>query len=411
MTVTKTTTSEPANGLVYVLGEEIAYTITVTNDGNLTITNITVNDTKTGDSWTIPSLAPGAAQTFNTTYTVAEADILTGRVLNVATATGTSPDPDEPSVPVIPGTKEDPTETKNSHLTLEKVTTSTPANGSYYTLGEAISYSITVTNDGNMTISDITVNDELTGDSWTVESLAPGANAVFTAIHVVTGADVVAGTVKNTASVAGVDPEDDPVENKGESEDPTNTTISLTVQKVWNDAGREARPATLNMILTGGTVARYATLSAANGWTATLNNLPMYGADGAAIAYTWTEPAITGYTQTNSVTTGSTTVITNTRNAVAGVVEYPLIVHYRYLDGTQAAPDVRLTYQAGEAYDVISPVIAGYRPTEARVTGTMPRNRLELTVVYMPADTTIIEDYETALGLGQVFVNVGECVE
>jgi uncharacterized repeat protein (TIGR01451 family) len=42
------------------------------------------------------------------------------------------------------------------------VTTSTPANGAGYILGEEITYKITVTNDGNLTITDITLTDELT---------------------------------------------------------------------------------------------------------------------------------------------------------------------------------------------------------------------------------------------------------
>ena len=57
---------------------------------------------------------------------VTEADILAGSVKNVATATGTSPDPENPEVPVTPGEEEDETEDKNGHLTINKVTTSTP---------------------------------------------------------------------------------------------------------------------------------------------------------------------------------------------------------------------------------------------------------------------------------------------
>ena len=104
------TTSTPANGSAYALDEEITYEITVTNDGNLTITDIEVTDDLTGDSWTIASLAPGESETFTTSYTVTEADVLAGEVLNVATATGTSPDPDEPDVPVDPGEDPEPTE-------------------------------------------------------------------------------------------------------------------------------------------------------------------------------------------------------------------------------------------------------------------------------------------------------------
>ena len=105
--------------------------------------------------------------------------------MNVATGTGTSPDPDKPDVPVDPGEDPEPTEDPNGHLTIEKETTSTPANGSKYALGETITYKITVTNDGNLTITDITVTDELTGDEWTIASLKPGESKEFETSYVV----------------------------------------------------------------------------------------------------------------------------------------------------------------------------------------------------------------------------------
>ena len=172
-----TTSTAKAEDGKYALGEEITYEITVTNDGNLTITDIEVEDELTGETWTIASLAPGAEGVFTTSYTVTEADILAGEVVNVATGKGTSPDPDQPDVPVVPGEDPEPTEDKKGHITIEKETTSTAAaEDGKYALGEEITYKITVTNDGNLTITDITVTDELTGDEWTIESLAPNAS-------------------------------------------------------------------------------------------------------------------------------------------------------------------------------------------------------------------------------------------
>ena len=150
---------------------------------------------------------------------VTEADILAGELLNVATATGTSPDPENPDPEVIPGEEETETEEKNGHLTIEKTTTSTPANGETYALGETIEYKITATNDGNLTITDITVTDDLTGDAWTIESLKPGESKVFTTTYTVTEADAEKGEVTNTANATGTspDPEDgDPDVTPGE---------------------------------------------------------------------------------------------------------------------------------------------------------------------------------------------------
>ena len=233
--INKETTSTPANGESYALGETITYEITVVNDGNLTLTDITVTDDLTGDEWTIPSLEPGAEQTFNAEYVVTEADILAGSVENVATATGTSPDPENPEVPVTPGEEEDPTEEPNGHLMINKETTSTPANGESYALGETITYEITVVNDGNLTLTDITVTDDLTGDEWTIPSLEPGAEQTFNAEYVVTEADILAGSVENVATATGTspDPDDpDPGVDPGEEDTPTeNKNGHLTIEK------------------------------------------------------------------------------------------------------------------------------------------------------------------------------------
>ena len=235
LTIEKVTTSEPANGETYALGETITYKITATNDGNLTITEITVTDELTEDEWKIESLAPGASEEFETSYTVTEADILAGEVLNVATAKGKSPDPDDPDVPVDPGKDPEPTEDKKGHLTIEKVTTSEPANGKTYALGETITYKITATNDGNLTITEITVTDELTEDEWKIESLAPGASEEFETSYTVTEADILAGEVLNVATAKGKSPDPDnpetPVTPGEDPEEVDDLDTTLSVNK------------------------------------------------------------------------------------------------------------------------------------------------------------------------------------
>ena len=243
LSITKTTTSSPANGKSYALDETITYQITVKNDGNLTIKDIEVADELTGNTgnkaWKIKELAPGAEETFTASYTVTEKDILAGSVVNEATAKGTSPDPEKPDVPVDPGKKEDPTDPANGHLTVEKTTTSSPANGESYALDETITYQITVKNDGNLTIKDIEVTDELTGNTgnkaWKIEELAPGAEETFTASYTVTEKDILAGSVVNEATAKGKSPDpenpDVPVD-PGKKEDPTDPANGhLTVEK------------------------------------------------------------------------------------------------------------------------------------------------------------------------------------
>ena len=217
----------------YAAGDIITYTIRVVNNGEQQLANIQVSDPLTGLNETIPSLRAGEEKIFTTTYTVTEQDVLAGKIVNVATVKGT----DENGKTVEnETTKELVTEQKNSHLTVTKTTTSTPADGKAYSVGEKITYIITVTNDGNVTVTGVQVTDELTGNvgdlAWNVDSLAPGESREFTAEYTVTKEDAQAGKVHNVAAAQGNsnDPEkpDVPV-TPGETEDPVNPEVTPTV--------------------------------------------------------------------------------------------------------------------------------------------------------------------------------------
>ena len=220
MTITKTTVGAE-EGHIYKLGEVINYKITATNDGNLTLTNVKVEDALTGNvgenAFTIDTLAPDEAQTFDVRYVVTENDVLEGKVINNATGTATDPtDPDEPKTPVTPGEKEDPIETPNPSLAVVKTSDKTGV----VKLGETITYTITVTNNGNVTINDIEVTDELTGNTgdnaFTIDRLAVGETKQFTATYTVTEDDILEGTIVNRATATGKDPRNEEVTGEGE---------------------------------------------------------------------------------------------------------------------------------------------------------------------------------------------------
>jgi len=218
--------SSLAEGEKAALGQVITYKITVTNTGNLTAKNVEVADALTGESWTIDELAPEGEESFETSYTVTEEDILAGYVLNTATAKGTSSD-DEP----IEGGGEsnDPTEDKNRTLTVVKDSDKTEG----VLAGEVVTYTITVTNSGNLTASDITVTDDLTNASWTITELAPGASETFETTYTVTADDVLNGVVLNTVTAKGTSSDDEPTEGgEGEKEiHPVDEDRKLTVTK------------------------------------------------------------------------------------------------------------------------------------------------------------------------------------
>ena len=229
ITVTKKTTSTPENGSTYALGETITYEITAKNDGNLTLTGVTVIDELTGLNETIEgNFEPGAEKTFTTSHVVTTDDIQNVKVINVATATGTSPDPDKPTPDVTPGEKEDPVDKPNPSLAVVKTS---DAEGQV-TLGQKITYTITVTNNGNTVIDNINLTDDKTGERWSdVGTLQPGEQAVRTTEYTVTEADIIAGQIVNHATATGKDPSGNNVTGKGDKTvetEPSKPHITVT---------------------------------------------------------------------------------------------------------------------------------------------------------------------------------------
>ena len=262
--------------------------------------------------------------------------------------------------------------------------------------GKAVrTVSLTAGNGWTAVITDLPQYDHGTPINYTwTEAAVTGYK--MTDNRTVTGADgVIATTITNTHEP---------------------TTIDLTVRKIWVDDNADARPATLNMVLTGSNrYIRAATLSEANDWTATVTGLPVSDQNGKEITYLWTEPDIEGYQQTSVVTTGNETVFTNTREVPPVPPEgstYTLTISYRYPDGSNAGPTYTGTCHEGDTYDVASPVIQGYTPNKVRITGTMQGWNVEYIVIYIPdGETIIIDDTDTLPGLGQVLINVGDCLE
>ena len=128
---------------------------------------------------TIDELGVGASESFTTTYTVTEEDILKGHVRNVATAEGDKvPDPknpDDPKKPAGEDEQDDPTDEPDASLTVVKSLTNRPNKG-YFTLGETAEFDVVVTNTGNVTLKNIRLTEMLdgaefvTGEGYTVKN-------------------------------------------------------------------------------------------------------------------------------------------------------------------------------------------------------------------------------------------------
>lgn len=115
---------------------------------------------------------------------------------------------------------------------------------------------------------------------------------------------------QNLLGVTWFNPYDDAHKVEIEMIDEYSTEVtSATVLKVWDDSENQdgIRPDSIEVTLSNGTTV---TLSESNGWTATIDDLPMYER-GEEILYTWTEGNYDGYELTGNETTGYVTTLTN----------------------------------------------------------------------------------------------------
>ena len=231
-----------ANVTTVGVDQVITYTYVITNTGNITINNVTVNDVHSGfgspapnpdngvitsnasglstdsllDS-SIDTLAPGDTATFKASYTVIQADIDANLpITNVATATG---EPIIGNLASVAGNESVETEAPSPSMSITKTADVT----SDVRPGDIITYTYVVTNTGNVTIDDITITDEhsgtgiapvpgnevltntsgLSSDSsvnGSVDVLSPGDFATFTATYEVTQEDV--AKVKDITNIA-----------------------------------------------------------------------------------------------------------------------------------------------------------------------------------------------------------------
>ncbi len=207
-------------------GVSITYTYTITNSGNVTIDGpFTVVDDKTtvDCSGAALVLAPGGSTTCTSTYVTSQADVDAGFVTNIAAVTGTDPNGDPVTSPTATETVE---AVQSPALTLAKA--GLPV--SFAAAGVSITYTYTITNSGNVTISGpfTVADDKTTVDcSGAAALVLPGGSTTCTSTYVTSQADVDAGFVTNIAAVTGTDPNGDPV---------TSPTATETVEAVQSPA-------------------------------------------------------------------------------------------------------------------------------------------------------------------------------
>uniref|UniRef100_UPI0030EC2CFD DUF7507 domain-containing protein n=1 Tax=Ascidiimonas aurantiaca TaxID=1685432 RepID=UPI0030EC2CFD len=264
ITITKVDTLNDGGDGRADAGDTITYVFTVTNTGNVPLTDVTVSDPSVNiTGGPITSLAVGAVDntTFSGTYTITQADIDTGSFSNTATVTGNDPssnqinslsdDPDDTTDvdSDADGNPDDPTVTILPQIgTVALTKEASPRN--FREAGDLITYTLTVTNTGNVTLNNVVVTDPGVNitSGLPINTLSPGASSIVVAEYVITATDVNNGQFTNAAqvsanSVVGVvnddsddpnDPTDIDPDSDGNPDDPTIVLLDVDGDGVPN---------------------------------------------------------------------------------------------------------------------------------------------------------------------------------
>jgi len=203
-------------------GQAVTYFFVVSNIGNVTLTNVAVNDPDVPFTTNIGTLVSGQS------VTVSVADALSGSLTNTATASGVDQlgnihtDSDTAEVEVF-----------NPDINIEKTVS---ANGTFAssvelvtgTNGQLVTYFFVVSNPGDVTLTNVVVNDPNIPFNTVIGTLLVG-QSVTVSVN-----DVISGDLTNTATASGNDPRGNLI-----SDDDTAEVVeinpSINIEKTVDD--------------------------------------------------------------------------------------------------------------------------------------------------------------------------------
>lgn len=236
------------------VGETISYLLTATNAGNVTLSDVAISDPdgvfSNCDAVPDDVLAPDESASCEGSHTVTQEDIDAGSFSVATTATASDPD----ASPVDASGSATATAVRAAALGLDKQVT---GGDPYSAVGDTIEYSLTATNTGNVTLTEVGISDPdaILGECSPAPgaTLAPGETLTCQAGYTVTQADLDAGSFTNTAEAAGTDPDTNVVE----------TADSATVSGVQNPVLVLSKEADVEEFRSPGDVIEY-TMTASN---------------------------------------------------------------------------------------------------------------------------------------------------
>ena len=263
----------------YDLGETITYRIKVSNIGNTKIIGIKVSD-KINNKEDITrmlnvdenntliqnidniseytfNLEAGETIYFEYSYTVKEEDIIEGTITNSATAKS---DKVEDTTTITTETEE-----VNEDYEVTKV-----ADKKTVKAGDIVTYTITVTNTGNVTIKDIEVKDDMIGLNETV-TVNVGETKTFTGTYTVTQDDIDAQKVITNTVTVGGNPTTEDITPEPENKDYTVEKTSVVTRNGVEVTDKDQNGKT---IVKAGDIVTY-TITVANTGNVTLKGLTL----------------------------------------------------------------------------------------------------------------------------------------
>jgi uncharacterized repeat protein (TIGR01451 family) len=206
--ITMTKSASPTT--VSRAGDTVTYSFVVVNTGNVTVHEVGIQEDIFTGSATPPTvscpttpLAPTKQMTCSATYSVSQANIDDGAVVNTAHATAL-----DPNDAVVASDASSATVTATQSPALSLVKSATPPSAPV--ADQVVHYDFVVTNTGNVTMTDIgiqegvfTGHDPLAAPTCPGTSLAPGAQLVCSTDYTATQDDVDSGSISNTATAFG----------------------------------------------------------------------------------------------------------------------------------------------------------------------------------------------------------------
>ena len=211
----------PSPRFFSTIGQSIAYSFLVRNTGNVSVSALSVTDTKvTAVTCPVSTLAPATSTTCTGTYTTTMADAVALSFTNTATATAT------PAGGVLAPATGQSTVTLNQSSILNTSVAVAPT--SFANVGDTLAFTYTLTNAGNTTLSLIRVFDISPGVTCAATTLLPGESTQCNSTYTTRLAEVQAGALVFTPSFSAYVPGYAPPQTPPLQQQMATTTVAMT---------------------------------------------------------------------------------------------------------------------------------------------------------------------------------------